>query len=662
MSNAEFQGISLQVGQERMLNIALSPASTTTEIKVSAGDLAALETTSAAIGTNVSEREVAELPINGRQVSQLYLMAPGAANFGSGTFDDIRFNGRSNEQNAVRMDGIEAGGIISNNPGNYNGEVTGVFRLQASLENVQEFRVDSSNYPAEYGTGSGGQINVITKSGGNVFHGSVFEYVRNDALDARNFFDGASPSILRLNQFGGSLGGPIVNNKLFFFAGYEGMRQRTSSPFVETTPSAAAWAQAVPAIKPLQGAFPKGQFASANPLFDIAVVQGPGSVNEDSGNVRLDYVFSEKYRLYSRYSRDQGYGLITQNSSLSYLTETAVPQNLVVAFNQLLSPAVINETKFGFNGAKTRVNATAPQVPGVDLTGVTLSLSGTVVLGGVAGLGGAAGISSPTGQLRLSSALNGRGAPFTNHSLSFIDNLTVLHGSHSLKFGIEIRPQEMKTAYLGGATYTFSNITNFLADLPQQVQFNGDTTALSPFTGKSGFSIMRQTFYIGYVQDEWKIRPNLTMNYGLRYDLYTPLHEIHDKVDFFDIPSGKLIPNYSGDWYHMSKKNFGPRLALAWSPGKFKNATVFRIGAGYYYGPGQGEDQVQPAVNDRVNRTLTSGPLLTYPLNPQDVFSNYNINDPNLQFQPRAYAPGYTIPEKILQYSASVQQQLPSTV
>ncbi len=660
MANGEFKGIELQVGQERTLNIALSPAATTTQVNVSSGDLAALETTSAALGTNVSEREVAQLPINGRQVSQLYLMTPGATNFGSGTFDDIRFNGRSNEENALRIDGIEGGGIISNNPGDFNGEVTGVFRLQASLENVQEFRVDSSNYPPEYGTGSGAQISVITKSGGNAFHGSAFEYVRNDAFDARNFFDGASPSILRLNQFGGSVGGPIVANKLFFFAGYEGMRQRTSSPFVETTPSAAAWAQAVPAIKPLQAAFPKGQFASANPLFDVAVVQGPGSVNEDSGNVRMDYLFNEKYKLYARYSRDQGLGLITQNSSLSYLTEAAVPQNLVVAFNQLFSPTVINETKFGFNGAKSRVNATAPQVPGVDLTGVTLSLSGTVVLGGVAGLGGAAGISSPTGQLRLSSALNGRGAPYTNYSLSFIDNLTVLRGSHSLKFGIEIRPQQLKTAYLGGTTYTFSNITNFLADLPQQVQFNGDSTALSPFTGKSGFSILRQTYYIGYAQDEWRIRPNLTMNYGLRYEFYTPMHEINNKVDFFDIPTGKLIPNYTGDWYHMSKKNFGPRLAFTWSPEKFKNATVFRIGAGYYYGPGQGEDQIQPAINDRINRTLTSGPLLTYPLNTQSIFSNYNINDPNLQFQPRAYAPGYTVPEKILQYSASIQQQLPS--
>lgn len=660
MSSAEFKGVTLQVGQSRTLNIMLQPSTVSTEVQVSSGDLAVIDVSSAAIGANVSAREVAQLPINGRQVSQLYLMAPGAANFGSGTFDDIRFNGRSNEENAIRLDGIEGGGIISSNPGNFNGEVTGVFRLQASLENVQEFRVDSNNYPAEFGTGSGGQISVITKSGGNAYHGSVFEYVRNDALDARNFFDGASPSILRLNQFGGSLSGPIVGNKLFFFVGYEGLRQRTSSPFVETTPSAAAWAQAVPAIRPLQAAFPKGQFASANPLLDVAVVQGPGSVDENSGNVRVDYILNDKQKIYARYNRDQGTGLITQNSTLSYLTEVAVPQNLVVASNQLFSPTTINETKFGFNGAKSRVNATSPQIPGLDLTGVTLSLSGTVALGGVAGLGGSAGVASPTGQLRLSSALNGRGAPFTNYSLSFIDNLTLLRHNHNIKLGIEIRPIRIKTAYLGGTTYTFSNVQAFLADTPSQVQFNGDTTDVSPFTGKGGMTNLHQMFYIGYVQDEWKIRPNLTMNLGLRYEYYGPMHETSNKVDCFDTTTGKLIPNFTGDWYKMSKTNFGPRVALSWSPQKMANKTVFRVGAGYYYGPGQGEDQIQPAVNDRVNRTLTSGPLLLYPLSPKDIYSSYDVNDPNLQFQPRAYAPGYTIPEKILQYSASIEQQLPA--
>jgi len=168
----------------------------------------------------VSGREIAGLPLNGRQISQLYLQAPGAVNNGSGSFDDIRFSGRANQQNAVRFDGIEGGSIIDASPGNLNGEQSSFFRLQSSLENVQEFRVDSSNYPAEFGTGTGGQISIITKSGSNAVHGSLFEYLRNSAMDARDYFDarsGGSQAPLRLNQFGGSVGGAAIKDKLFYF-------------------------------------------------------------------------------------------------------------------------------------------------------------------------------------------------------------------------------------------------------------------------------------------------------------------------------------------------------------------------------------------------------------------------------------------------------------
>src|SRR6516165_6480986 len=182
-------------------------------------------------------------------------MAPGAVNFGPGTYDDIRFNGRSFEENALRFDGIEAGGIITNNPSNIGGEINSVFRLQAS---------------------------IVTKSGGNVYHGGVFEYFRNDALDARNEFDGASPSVLRLNQFGGSVGGPIVKDKLFFFAGFETLKQRTGQPFVQNTPSRAVRsardcaagetpsATSVtcinPMVRPALAAFPVGQVATSSPF------------------------------------------------------------------------------------------------------------------------------------------------------------------------------------------------------------------------------------------------------------------------------------------------------------------------------------------------------------------------------------------------------------
>jgi hypothetical protein len=129
-------------------------------------------------------------------------------------------------------------------------------------------------------------------------------------------------------------------------------------------------------------------------------------------------------------------------------------------------------------------------------------------------------------------------------------------------------------------------------------------------------------------------------------------------VLWFDVPTGTLIPNYTGDWYTMKKTNFAPRLGLSWSPERFNNKTVFRVGGGYFYGPGLAEGQTQPAQNDRINRTITSGALLTYPADPKSILSA-GINDPNLQFQPRAYLPDYRIPEKILQYSASVQQELP---
>src|SRR5882762_1022697 len=245
----QYTNIQLTVGQERVLNIVLQPAAITQEVNVSSGELTAIDTSSARIGANVNEREVASLPLNGRQISQLYLIAPGAQTAGGGTFDNIRFSGRSNQQNVIRYDGVSGGSIIDSSPGNLNGESSSSFRLQSSLENVQEFRVESSNYPAEFGTGTGGQISVVTKSGSNALHGGLFEYLRNSNMDARNFFDKTtSPAPLRLNQFGASFGGPLIKEKLFFFSSFEGLRQRGYQNFIEAVPSAAARARAVPSI------------------------------------------------------------------------------------------------------------------------------------------------------------------------------------------------------------------------------------------------------------------------------------------------------------------------------------------------------------------------------------------------------------------------------
>src|ERR1051326_6657216 len=572
-SAREYSGIIIQAGQEKTLNITLQAAGISQEVTVSAGELSQVDTSSARIGVNVSEREGAQLPLNGRQGSQLYLISPGAVIYGAGTFDDVRFSGHSVEQNEIRFDGVEGTSIIDTSPGNLNAQLSSPFRLQTSMENIQEFRVESSNYPAEYGTGTGGQISVITKSGSNDIHGSVFEYLRNDAMDARNAFDGIAKSKLRLNQFGASVGGPLKKDKVFFFGSYEGLKQRAGIPFVETTPSASAWARAVPAIAPLRGVFPVGQFASANPDFDVVKVEGAAAINENSGSLRLDYNPSSKYRMYFRYMRDQGNYTAPQNSSLSIYNTTAVPQNGVFNLQQILSSTLINETKFGVNAAKTRTTGIGPIAPGADLTGAAIVLSGSVALSGAGGTGaGSAGITIPTGLVRANSATNGRGQPYTNYTLSFIENLNYIKGAHSLKLGVEVRPVRMLTDRQGGTTYTFSNITSFLANQPSSIQFLGDVSAPSLFSGKSGFVDLRQMYYIGYAQDEWRVRPNLVISYGLRYEYYSVLHEINNHAVFFDMTTGTL-GDPSKPWYHSSPNNWGPRLGISWTPDALHGKT-----------------------------------------------------------------------------------------
>ena len=650
---AEYQ---VSAGQERTLNLSLKPGSVTTEISVVSGELSEVETASASIGSTVNAREVGTLPLNGRQLSQLYLLTPGAQTAGGGSFDNIRFSGRANQQNAIRFDGIEGSSIIDASPGNLNGETSTGFRLQSSLETVAEFRVESSNYPAELGTGTGGQISVVTKSGGNAFHGGVFEYLRNNQLDARNFFDGANKTPLRLNQFGGSVGGPIVKDKLFFFGAVEALRQRAGINLLGTVPSAAARARAVASIKPLLAGYPTG-IPTSNADLDLAQVAASTATDETFGSMRLDYHVNDRLMAYVRYNRDQGYLQQPLDVSGSYSLVTSVPQNAVLGLQQILRPNVINETKFGFNGSKTRVAGFAPAIPGVDTSAFAVSFTGSVAIAGIGGQGASAGASALGNLIRSNSTQNGRGQPYTSYTMSFIDNLSVIQQNHSMKFGFEFRPVRIYTDRLGGTTYTFSNIGALLANTPSQIQVLGDTSSADPFNGgATGNRFLKQFYLVGYAQDEWKIRPNFTMSYGVRYEYYAPMHEDRNLFVLFDVNSGQLMPNTTA-WYKSKKTNFAPRLAFTWSPQALKNKTVLRVGAGYFFGPGQTEDQVQPIDSDRASRTLTSS--IAFPIIPAQVLAGFDVN--NLSgFQPRAYALNeYTLPEKVLSYTASVQQQLP---
>ena len=302
------------------------------------------------------------------------------------------------------------------------------------------------------------------------------------------------------------------------------------------------------------------------------------------------------------------------------------------------------------------------RLSGIDFSSLSLNIAGSVAGFALPGQGANAGIAVPGGLVRSNSAQNGRGQPYTPYSLSFIDNINWTKGNHALKFGGEYRRIRMWTDRQGGTTYTWASLDNFLRNTLQSTQFLGDLSAPSPFfNGSTGPAIATQAFYIGYAQDEWKITPGLTLNYGLRYEYYTPLREADNRQILFDINTG-VLRDPSGDPEVASKTNFGPRIALTWSPdpngtGWFSGGrTIIRGGFGMYYGPGQAEDLIQPIESNRISSTLSGG---SFPQDPNVIAANFVNNPNNRGYQPRAYANDYTIPEKIYQYSVSVQQELP---
>jgi carboxypeptidase family protein len=662
----EYPGMQLNAGQDFELDLALQTAGVTETVNVEA-ESPILDTNSASIGVNVTEREVLELPVNGRQMSQLMLQSPGSQNAGTGTWNDVRFSGRANQQNVIKFDGVEGSAIIDASPGNIAGQIASPFKLQASLENVQEFRVESNNYPAEYGTGTGGQVNVVTKSGANLFSGSVFEYYRNEALDAANYFDSTRntdgsviqelpKSELGQHQFGGSLGGPIVREKVFFFGSFEGYDLNAGVNFVEAAPSEAAWARATPEIAALRPAFTApGSVvlpgASNDANFDIYQLQGLEEVNEKSFSVRVDGKIGPQWSSYVRYFRDAGDQIRPEGVSGRVVRVENQPTNLIWNLQGIFANGFLNESKIGYNSPDADIAGTASTPT---LNDVAISLTNSVANTGIAGQTGNTGVVVPGGLVRASSATNGRHLFYQPYSLAFSNAMSGVKGNHLAKFGGEVRLVRNEFDQQGGTTYSFANVNDFMANRPSQIQYAGDISAPSVFNnGATGPRHTSQEYYVFFAQDNWQATSNLTINYGLRYEYYTPLEVRDDLYVKVNIENGTIEP--SGTPLHGVKKdNFQPRVSMAYAPGR----TVFRTGFGVFVGPGQGEDLIQPIESDRVGSTISSGALLRYPLDSNTVITNFVDNPNNRSYQPRAYAAEYNIPEKIYQYTASVQREL----
>lgn len=702
---SQVNDIELAVGQARTLDVTMEAGEVSVTVDVLSGDtLASIDTSSNRLGTNISAREVEELGVNGRNYSQLYLNAPGATNVGSGNFNELRFNGRANQQNQTKLDGIEATAIFDASPG-YVTVQGSQFRLQTSLENIQEFRVDSSNYPAESGTGTGGQINVIGKSGGNKFRGSAFYFLRNDALDARNFFDGAQASPLRLNQFGGSIGGPIYKNKLFFFTSFEGLRQRAGFNIIESTPStlvrdfvnfydganatgeaarvalgisAADATAALARISALRAtgvinAFPIGSGAlfnsgGLNNSAQILQINRTAQLDENAFSFRFDYKHSDTLSFYSRYQVTSGSLLSPDGASGRFVSAKQEPVNYVLSATKIFGTNIINETKFGINKAPTDLTTVVPGVSGlngVNLNLTSLRVTGNIVSAGING-GAATAFNEPGGLTRQSSAANGRAQPIRPTSYSIIDNLSWTKGNHNLKFGAEVRLLQVDFDQLGGITYSYGNLVDFVLNRNLTAAFVGDLSLPGDFRVQTdpistisrpigGLAHGRQHYLIGYGQDEWHVNNDLVLSYGLRWEYYSPNNEKDGREVILNAATGQLLPS-STPFYVTKKSNFAPRLGLTWKPSMLGGKTVIRAGGGIYFGPGQYEDLIQPIESNvfRSSQTIANG-LTTTTSN-----TVATIGGIQSRFTPRAYdTNGYIVPERVGQYGISVQHELP---
>ncbi len=666
----EFTNLQLVAAQEFALDLSLVPAGLTETVTVAA-NVSAVDLSSARIGVNVSEREIQALPVNGRQMSQLMLQAPGSQNAGTGTWNDVRFSGRANNQNVIKFDGVEGSAIIDASPGNIAGQIASPFKLQASLENVQEFRVESNNYPAEFGTGTGGQVSVVTKSGSNLWSGSLFEYYRDDKLDAPNYFDAtrnADGSIIdrlpksKLNQsqYGGSFGGPLLKDRAFLFTSYEGYRLDAGVNYVEAAPSVAAWARAVPAIAALRAGF-TGAAAlalpgvSTNPDFDIYQLQGQEEVRENAFSVRLDYRVNQRWSAYGRVFYDRGEQVRPQNISGSSQKLTNTPKNAIFNLQGTVGGGLLNEFKIGYNAPVAEVRGSAPTSGGVDFSAIAINLTGSIANTGIAGQSASSGIVVPGGLVRASSATNGRDILYDPYSLSFSDSVSSVRGNHLSKIGGDVRLIRMATDQQGGTTYTFPNVTAFLANQPSAIQYLGDISAPSVFNnGATGLRHTKQQYYTLFAQDEWHPSSKLTFNYGLRYEYYTPLKVKDNLIVKFNIDTGTIDPNTT-QLHGTKKDSVQPRLSATYALGR---GTVLRSGFGIFVGPGQGEDLIQPIESDRVSTTISTGPSLAFPIDQAALVANFTSNPNNRAYQPRAYSQDYAIPEKVYQYTASVQQDL----
>ena len=672
--------ITLTVGALISLDVSLRIGSAAETVTVES-EVPAVQLTSSDISAVVNATTVRELPLNGRSWTDLAQLQPGVAaiqtqpSFAAGTDrgnrgfgQQLTISGARPQQNNYRLDGVSLNDYANGAPGSVLGGNLGV-------DAIQEFSVLTTNYSADYGKTSGGVINAITRSGTNQFHGSVYEFLRNSALDAKNYFDDPTTKIpaFKRNQFGGAVGGPIFKDKTFFFGDYEGIRQSKGISQLTTVPSQDArngllcshpenspspcTTTQLTTIDPAAAAFftfwhlPNGPILG-NGDTGAYTFSGQQVVSENFFTVRLDHRFSEKDNLFGTYMFDRtSYSSPDGLNNVEFGTLTA-RQFTSIEETHTFSPNFTNSVRIGGNHEPVNNNQSLSAI-NPDAAKTSLGVGGTAFAGRTAPQVFIGGVTPFTGGV-------GGSPTYYYHwnSIQAYDDAFFTKGKHSIRFGgaVERMMLNVVAATDANGIWKFGGLSNFdtagnflsspfLQNIPSKFQ-GGIASTLSPRN-------LRQSLVGVYLQDDWRIQSNLTLNLGLRYEASTVVSETSGKLS--NLPSLSAADPHLGSPFFSNPtlRDFEPRVGFAWDP--FRNGkTALRGGIGMF--------DVQPLPYQFILLTNQAAPFFSYTniSSPnQGDFPNFQGTSPDF---PNNTLRATYIPKPkrnyVMQWNLNIQQQI----
>src|SRR5436309_4022827 len=598
-------GIVLAVGEQAVANFTLQVGQVAEKVEVTE-QAPLVDTTSSAVGGIVETAQIVNLPLNGRSFDELVQLQPGVtvAKFaGAGTIQSgyttkISIRGARPEQNSFLLDGTDVMGPTNQIPGSVGGQSFGV-------DAVREFRVETTTYSAQYGRAAGGVINVITKSGTNALHGTAFEFLRNDNLDAPRWDDnraGRKKPEFKRNQFGLSLGGPVAKDRTFFFGSYEGRRDRQGRTTTSLVPTAAVRTTAISAVRPYVDAFwPLPNGPVVDPVKGIAEYNYTAfrSADEDYFTARVDHQLSSKDSIFGRYTFDDGRNRTPTGAGIFWTKERSRNQFVTLETTHIFSPRLLNSVRFGLNRSFASGIGFLVGVDQSTLDRLPTLMPGRPLL--VSGGSLTPGAIESIGNDILPSVWS-----WNLGELS--DDATYTRGLHSLKFGGLFKEmvyiQQQSNASAG--VYEFGSLPDFLAGRASAFR----ARQLGAVNGNG----CTYQYFGWYMQDNWRVKPRLTLKLGLRHEFYTGRSERHGlscNLDKLTDPQlrcgGRVFPT------SVTTKDFGPRAGFAWDV--FGNGrTSVRGGFGIFFdamtplwwqGPAVGS--YPPFSDAQIDGTIASG-------------------------------------------------------